>query len=136
MAFIAPIIKSSTTRALVPYRPPTSQLKMSLHPLYDVAAVSTYIAYFTSNYWIGEDRNDVEFFAIIMGLIWNFTHDHDATIFIFLWVIGGVSHFVSTGFLAGGNMEEYSKFQVGVRLGGYMSFLLLVFDLLDVAVGY
>lgn len=136
MAFIVPITKKVATTAIIPYRASSSVLKASMHPFYDVAAVSTYIAYFTSQYWIGEKRNDVEFFAFVMALVWNYTKEHDATIFLFLWLMGGVSHFVSRSFLAGGNSDEFERFNVGVKLGGYMSFLLLIFDLLDVAVGY
>ena len=141
MAFITPIIVKKTARALV-LRPQVIQKRdivrmwLSPHPVYDVAAVSTYIAYFLSQYWTGEERKDVEFFAIFMGLIWNYTHDHDATIFIFLWLIGGASEFISRSFLAGGNQVEFERFHVGVKLGGYMSFLLLVFDLLGIFTGY
>ena len=131
MAFITPIITTAAKRSLVP-----KPLYVSAHPGYDVAAVSTYVAYFMTQYWNGEERKDVEFFAIVMGMFWNFTHNHDATIFVLLWLIGGTSEFVSKSFLAGGNRAEYENFRVGVKMGGYMSFLLLVFDLLDVLVGY
>lgn len=131
MAFIVPWT-GSTTSKMIAYHP----LKASLHPIYDVSTVSTYIAYFTAQYWTGENRNDVEIFAFIMAMFWNFTHEHDPTIFIFLWLMGGVSQFVSGSFLAGGNQVEAEKFHVGVQLGGYISFLLLVFDLLDVLIGY
>lgn len=136
MAFLVPLVAKTAPRVIVPYRESATVLKASLHPFYDVATVSTYIAYFTSRYWIGETRTDVEIFAFVMATIWNFTKYHDPTIFAFLWVIGGVSHFVSVSFLAGDNLEEFANFQVGVKLGGYMSFLLLVFDLLDVITGY
>lgn len=114
-----------------------SPMKMyaSLHPEYDIAVVSTYIAYFFTQYWGGEQRLDVQIFAMLMGTVWNFTHDHDATIFIMLWLIGLVSEFISKSFLAGGNKVEYENFRVGIKLGGYMSFLLLVFDVLDVLTG-
>ena len=39
-------------------------------------------------------------------------------------------------FLAGGNYQEADNFHVGVKLGGYMSFLLMVLDLLGIASGY
>lgn len=134
MAFIVPVTK---TTPIIPYRAPsTIIMKASMHSFYDVVAVSTYIAYSTSQYWIGEKRNDVEVFAFFMAFLWNFTREHDPTIFLFLWLMGGVTHFVSRSFLAGGNGEEFERFHVGVKLGGYMSFLLLIFDLLDVAVGY
>lgn len=112
------------------------KLSASLHPLYDVAAVSTYIAYFTAQYWKGEPRRDVEFFAIALGFLWNFTTDHDPTIFLYLWLVGGLSHFAMTGFLQGGNEKEAVRFYTGVQLGGYMSFLLVVVDLLDVVMGF
>lgn len=130
MAFISPIIRKTTTRSLI-----TRPLRVSPHPGYDVAAVSTYIAYFMTQYWTGEERKDVEFFGVVMGLFWNFTHNHDATIFLLLWLIGGASEFISKSFLAGGNKVEYENFRVGIKMGGYMSFLLLVFDFLDVLVG-
>jgi len=132
MAFLTPFVPKRIPRSIIARQP----LQASLHPVYDVAAVSTYIAFFCTQYWTGEERRDVEFFAMVMGLFWNFTHHHDATIFIFLWLIGGVSEFVSKSFLAGGNQMEYNNFRVGIKMGGYMSFLLVVFDLLDVLVGY
>ena len=134
MAFITPIVKQTARKLLV--QPSLTRLSMSQHPGYDVAAVSTYVSYFLTRYWTGEQRRDVEFFAIVMGMLWNFTHAHDATIFLFLWLIGGASEFVSKSFLAGGNEIEYENFRVGIKLGGYMSFILLVFDLLDVVSGY
>ena len=126
MAFLAPIVRYSPRP--IPARTLT-QLQLSPHPGYDVAAVSTYVAYFLSQYWAGEERRDVEFFAVVMTLFWNFTHDHDAVIFLYLWLIGGTSEFISKSFLAGGNKVEYERFRVGTRLGGYMSFLLLITDL-------
>lgn len=134
MAFITPIVKHTARKLLV--SPSQIRLSMLQHPGYDVAAVSTYVAYFLTRYWTGQQRQDVEFFAIVMGMLWNFTHNHDATIFLLLWLIGGASEFVSKSFLAGGNEMEYDNFRVGIKLGGYMSFILLVFDLLDVATGY
>lgn len=128
MAFLVPTVKTGVL-------PRAAALQASLHPFYDVAAVSTYIAYWTAQYWKGPERRDVDLFAILMAMIWNFTRDHDPTIFVFLWVIGGVSEFVSRSFLAGGNQQEFENFHVGVQMGGYMAFLLLVFDLLDVATG-
>ena len=144
MAFIVPVrgsssssIIKSTTGAIVPWRGTAPYpLRVSSHPGYDVAAVSTYIAYFMAQYWGGSQMLDVEFFAIVMGLWWQLTHDHDALIFLLLWVIGGVSHFVAGAFAAGGNREESANFWVGVRAGGYMSFLLLAFDLLGILAGY
>ena len=154
MAFIRPLLPSTTTTTSKylsmlknynhnhNYRYPstttttTTIMHISPHPLYDVASVSTYIAYFLAQYWTGEQRRDVEFFAIFMGMFWNFTHDHDATIFLMLWLIGGVSEFISKSFLAGGNKMEYENFRVGIKFGGYMSFLLLIFDVLDLLTGY
>lgn len=137
MAFITPLIPKQSLTSIITRQPKIPlKLNFSAHPAYDVAAVSTYVAYFLTQYWTGEERRDVEFFAIVMGLFWNFTHNHDITIFILLWLIGGTSEFVSKSFLAGGNQVEYEKFRVGIKMGGYMSFLLLVFDLLDVLVGY
>lgn len=152
MAFIKPLLlplattttttrttTSSTLSSLRRYNhgfPHKTIVRMSPHPLYDVASVSTYIAYFLAQYWTGEQRRDVEFFAIFMGMFWNFTHDHDATIFLMLWLIGGVSEFISKSFLAGGNEVEYANFRVGIKFGGYLSFLLLVFDALDLLTGY
>ena len=132
MAFLVPVgcgklsgAAGSSTAMVVPWRSGGGggvvRRAFSLHPGYDVAAVSTYVAYFTAQYWQGEDRKDVELFAMVMGLWWHFTHDHDALIFLLLWLIGGSSHFIAGA--------------VGVRTGGYMSFLLLVFDLLDVLFG-
>jgi hypothetical protein len=140
MAFLTPLVKYTPKSLLKPsimQHPvrPLTRLFVSPHPGYDVAAVSTYVAYFLTQYWNGEQRRDVEFFAMVMGFFWNFTHDHDATIFLFLWVIGASSEFISKSFLAGGNEVEYEKFRVGIKLGGYMSFLLFVFDLLDVLTG-
>lgn len=142
MAFLTPLVKH-TPKSLSLLKPsiiqhsvrPLTRLFVSPHPGYDVAAVSTYVAYFLTQYWDGEQRRDVEFFAMVMGFFWNFTHDHDASIFIFLWLIGASSEFISKSFLAGGNEMEYEKFRVGIKLGGYMSFLLFVFDLLDVLTG-
>lgn len=132
MAFIVP--PSTTTcfrKALV--APP----RAILHPVYDVASVSTYVAYSLAKYWIGEEeRLDVEMFGYLMAVLWKVTTAHDPTVFLFLWLIGGVSEFVSGSFFAGGNWVEAERFRVGVRMGGYMSFALLVFDLLDVASGY
>lgn len=139
MAFIIPYVGSTTNKILkLPSYHSFSliPLKASLHPIYDVATVSTYIAYFTAQYWTGENRMDVEIFAFIMAMIWNFTHEHDPMIFVFLWLIGGASHFISGSFLAGGNQVEAENFHVGVKLGGYISFMLLVFDLLDVVTGF
>lgn len=141
MAFIAPLVKHmprSSSFLIKPlhHHPLPTRLSMSSHPEYDVAVVSTYVAYFLSQYWDGEQRRDVELFAMVMGFFWNFTHDHDATIFIFLWLIGGASEFISKSFLAGGNELEYEKNRIGIKLGGYMSFLLLVFDVLDVLTGF
>lgn len=138
--FITPVVSKivkpnmirGTMNELVKVKP----LKMSLHPEYDIIAVSTYIAYFTAQYWTGEQRRDVELFGILLGLLWNFTTNHDPTVYIYLWLIGGLSHFVSRSFLAGGNKEEANRFHVGVQMGGYMSFLLMIFDLLDVLFGY
>jgi hypothetical protein len=127
LSFIQPIVRHHG-RSLT-HRP------FSPHPGYDVAAVSTYVAYLLTQYWDGEQRRDVELFAMVMGFFWSLTHDHDATIFLFLWVIGASSEFISKSFLAGGNTVEYEKFRVGIKLGGYMSFLLFVFDLLDVLTG-
>lgn len=138
MAFLTPLVKYTPRSSLAliknPVRPLT-RLFVSPHPVYDVAAVSTYVAYFLIQYWDGEQRRDVEFFAVVMGFFWNFTHDHDATIFLLLWLIGASSEFISKSFLAGGNEMEYQKFRVGIKLGGYMSFLLFVFDVLDVLTG-
>ena len=131
MAFLSPIVKHTVVRRL-----PLTRTFLSPHPGYDVAAVSTYVAYFVTQYWTGEERRDVEFFAVLMGLFWNFTHDHDATIFLYLWLIGGTSEFVSRSFLVGGNQTEFDNFRVGTRLGGYMSFLLMMFDLLGLLTGY
>lgn len=131
MAFIAPIVQHTVARRL-----PLTRLSLSPHPGYDVAAVSTYVAYFLTQYWAGEERRDVELFAVLMGVFWNYTHDHDATIFLYLWLIGGTSEFVSRSFLAGGNREEFERFRVGTKLGGYMSFLLMMFDLLGILTGY
>lgn len=120
MAFITPLIQYTTKSALV--RPSSmcrlAPLYVSPHVGYDVAAVSTYVAYFLTQYWTGTERRDVEVFAIVMGFFWNFTHDHDATIFLLLWVIGGASEFISKSFLAGGNEMEYENFRVGIKLGG------------------
>lgn len=133
MAFIVPVHNTicRSSRAMI-----IKHTAASLHPGYDVAAVSTYVAYFMSQYWVGKERKDVEFFAIVMGFLWHYTHDHDAMVFVFLWLMGGVSHFISMSFLAGGNYQETENFRVGVRLGGYMSFLLMVLDLLGVAFDY
>jgi hypothetical protein len=140
MAFLTTLVKQTPrfhikSSIIHNHRPSLTRLFISPHPGYDVAAVSTYVAYFLSQYWDGEQRRDVEFFAMVMGFFWNFTHDHDATIFLFLWVIGGFSEFISKSFLAGGNEIEFVRFRVGIKLGGYLSFLLFVFDLLDVLVG-
>lgn len=137
MAFIVPVGGGKLLgSAMMPWRRGGgSVVRASLHPGYDVAAVSTYVAYFTAQYWRGEDRKDVELFAIVMGLWWHFTHDHDAMIFLLLWVMGGASHFIAGSFAAGGNLDESANFWVGVRAGGYMSFLLAIFDLLDVLFG-
>lgn len=132
MAFLSPIIKHTVVRP----RLPLTRTALSPHPGYDVAAVSTYAAYFLTQYWVGEERRDVELFAVLMGMFWNFTHDHDATIFLYLWLIGGTSEFVSRSFLAGGNQTEFEKFRVGTKLGGYMSFLLMMFDLIGLLAGY
>lgn len=132
MAFIAPLVKTVSS---VPHVSKTL-VKASLHPLYDVASVSTYVAYFFSGYWMAPERRDVDIFAVTMALLWNFTHIHDPTIFIFLWVIGGSSDFISRSFMAGGNQGEAEKFFVGVQMGGLMSFVLLVLDLLDVVSGF
>ena len=136
-SFITPV-RSMATQQIAPYssRNIVSKMYFSNHPVYDVAAVSTYIAYFTSGYWTGEERPDVDIFACIMGLVWHFTKDHDPMIFVFLWIIGGMSHFVSRSFLAGGNVVEFNKFNVGVQFGGLMSFLLLVLDLMGFFYGY
>ena len=132
MAFITPFVKTVSR-----YRPPSRALvKASLHPLYDIASVSTYVAYFTSGYWMGPERRDVDIFAVLMALFWNFTHIHDPTIFVFLWIMGGSCEFISKSFMAGGNGVEAEKFFVGVQMGGLMSFVLLVLDLLDVATGF
>lgn len=140
MAFLTTLVKQTPRfhikSSIIHHdRPSLTRLFISPHPGYDVAAVSTYVAYFLSQYWDGEQRRDVEFFAMVMGFFWNFTHDHDATIFLFLWMIGGFSEFISKSFLAGGNEIEFERFRVGIKLGGYMSFLLFVFDLLDVLIG-
>lgn len=132
LAFIIP----TTTNMIKKSSHSLIKTNASLHPIYDVAAVSTYVAYFLNRYWDGQERKDVEFFGFVMALVWNVTRDHDATIFLMLWLMGGVSEFVSKSFLAGGNGMEAENFRVGVKLGGYMSFLLLVFDLLDVVLGY
>lgn len=137
MAFLVPYVEPiSVTKHIVRSSTSLVPLRASLHPVYDVATVSTYIAYFTAQYWTGENRTDVDIFAFIMAMIWNFTHNHDPMIFVFLWFMGGTCQFVSRGFLEGGNQAEAEKFHVGVKLGGYMSFLLLVFDLLDVVTGF
>lgn len=131
MAFIVPIVQNTMVRRL-----PLTRLSFSPHPGYDVAAVSTYVAYFLTQYWTGEERRDVELFAVLMGIFWNYTHDHDATIFLYLWLIGGTSEFVSRSFLAGGNSEEFDRFRVGTKLGGYMSFLLMMFDMFGILIGH
>ena len=131
MAFIVPVYKTCGSRSMM-----IKQTAASLHPAYDVAAVSTYVAYFMSHYWIPPERKDVELFAIVMALVWHYTHDHDAMIFVLLWLMGGASQFIKMSFLAGGNYQEADNFHVGVKLGGYMSFLLMVLDLLGIASGY
>lgn len=110
-------------------------IKASLHPVYDVAAVSTYIAFWTQGYWLGENRTDVEITAVVLALLWNTFMAYDIAIYYYLWAIGLSSFVWKKTMLEGGNSDALHKAQVATQLGGYMAFVLLVFDAIDLFCG-
>lgn len=110
-------------------------IKASLHPVYDVAAVSTYIAFWTQGYWIGENRTDIEITAVLLALLSNTFMAYDVSVFFYLWALGIGSFLWKQVMLEGGNSESVYNAQVGIQLGGYMSFVLLVFDAIDLLFG-
>lgn len=134
-AFLTPIYTQSIVRQH--YRTSIIPLHMSLmssHPYYDVLAVSTYAMFCAGGYWLGDQRANVDFVAAGLGLLWQLTLTHNPNVFYYLWLVGGISYLVSQTQLEMGNSDGASQFRVGVQLGGYLSFFLLIMDLFDVIV--
>lgn len=100
---------------------------------YDIATVSTFIAFWTARYWKYPDnvsRGDVEVFAGAMAILWHVGCTFDPSIYWYMWFIGGLSHLHSRALLGGGLRELSSDIWVGVHFGGYMTLCLLLMDIL------
>lgn len=102
--------------------------------IYDIGVVSTYIAFWTAKYWQYpkqfEERPDVEIFSYIMALYWHIFRFMDSSIFLYLWIIGGLCHSLKYIHLKNKNEEKASSAHVGLQMGGQISLLLLFTDLL------
>lgn len=127
-SFITPIIK----RKLV--APLHISPLLSSHPYYDVVAVSTYGAYWAAGYWLGENRKDVPVVAAGIAMLWHYTLPYNPYIFYYLWLIGGLSHLIRTTNINIANSNGASKFHLGIQFGGYISFILMMVDLIDVII--
>ena len=128
---------------IIKYIPkPNTKLSFSLPSLteitprqmYDICAVSTYIAYYMSQYWKYPDeeiqRPDVEIFANIMALVWHITNSYNPNVYIYLWIIGGLCQIYSHTLIPI-NKDQANQLHIGVQFGGQVAVLLLILDLIS-----
>lgn len=132
VAFLSNSIYSCTTLAVKKY--PTVKLAITPREIYDIVSVSTFGAFFFAQYdqYSNEiyKRPDVEVFADIMAIAWYVMSKTDVTIFPILWIIGAISYTISYASLSVGNENAFNEFHAGVHLGGQMSLVLLLLNLL------
>ncbi len=124
------------TTFITPYRGVIRKISTPLHvssphQTYDIAVAMTYGAFRLlgyENYPKPMKRLDVEIIGTILALIWDTQYRFNPLIFILLAGVGGISY-LSEKTIMDENIA--SQLHLGMHLCGYISFVLLVFDIMS-----